>query len=44
MTPTLVLGIEKGGGGLGFEFSLDNLAQSQYNRPSLVNEELKQSS
>jgi len=36
--------IEKGGGGLGFEFSLDNLAQSQYNRVrSLVNEELKQS-
>lgn len=35
--------IEKGGGGLGFEFSSDNLAQSQYNRVrSLVNEELKQ--
>ena len=35
--------IEKGGGGLGFEFSFDNLAQSQYNRVrSLVNEELKQ--
>jgi len=25
--------IEKGGGGLGFEFSLENQAQSQYNRP-----------
>ena len=36
--------IEKGGGGLGFEFSSDNQAQSQYNRVrSLVNEELKQS-
>jgi len=34
--------IEKGGGGLGFEFSQD-LAESQYNRiRSLVNEELKQ--
>lgn len=34
--------IEKGGGGLGFEFSFDQ-AQSQYNRiRSLVNEELKQ--
>lgn len=34
--------IEKGGGGLGFEFS-DDLADSQYNRiKSLVNEELKQ--
>ncbi|MBW4648689.1 MAG: ATP-dependent Clp protease ATP-binding subunit [Kastovskya adunca ATA6-11-RM4] len=34
--------IEKGGGGLGFEFS-ENLAESQYNRiRSLVNEELKQ--
>ena len=34
--------IEKGGGGLGFEFS-DDLAESQYNRiRSLVNEELKQ--
>ncbi|NES19638.1 MAG: ATP-dependent Clp protease ATP-binding subunit [Symploca sp. SIO3E6] len=34
--------IEKGGGGLGFEFS-DNQAESQYNRiRSLVNEELKQ--
>jgi len=35
--------IEKGGGGLGFEFSFDNLAQSQYNASALVNEELKQS-
>ncbi len=35
--------IEKGGGGLGFEFSGDNLEDSQYNRiKSLVNEELKQ--
>lgn len=35
--------IEKGGGGLGFEFSFENQAQSQYNRiRSLVNEELKQ--
>ena len=34
--------IEKGGGGLGFEFSQD-LAESQYNRiRALVNEELKQ--
>lgn len=34
--------IEKGGGGLGFEFS-ENQAESQYNRiKSLVNEELKQ--
>jgi ATP-dependent Clp protease ATP-binding subunit ClpC len=34
--------IEKGGGGIGFEFS-DNQAESQYNRiRSLVNEELKQ--
>ncbi|NER92610.1 MAG: ATP-dependent Clp protease ATP-binding subunit, partial [Symploca sp. SIO1B1] len=34
--------IEKGGGGLGFEFS-DNQADSQYNRiRSLVNEELKE--
>ncbi len=34
--------IEKGGGGLGFEFS-ENQAESQYNRiRSLVNEELKQ--
>ncbi|MEM9271909.1 MAG: ATP-dependent Clp protease ATP-binding subunit [Cyanobacteria bacterium P01_F01_bin.143] len=33
--------IEKGGGGLGFEFE-DNAAESQYNRiKSLVNEELK---
>ena len=33
--------IEKGGGGLGFEFA-DNQAESQYNRiKSLVNEELK---
>jgi len=35
--------IEKGGGGLGFEFASDNPAESQYNRiRSLVNEELKQ--
>ena len=35
--------IEKGGGGLGFEFSFENQAQSQYNRiRSLVNEEMKQ--
>ena len=35
--------IEKGGGGLGFDFSSENQAQSQYNRVrSLVNEELKQ--
>lgn len=35
--------IEKGGGGLGFEFASENQAQSQYNRiRSLVNEELKQ--
>jgi ATP-dependent Clp protease ATP-binding subunit ClpC len=35
--------IEKGASGLGFEFSLDNEAESQYNRiRSLVNEELKQ--
>jgi ATP-dependent Clp protease ATP-binding subunit ClpC len=36
--------IEKGGGGLGFEFSAtENQAESQYNRiRSLVNEELKQ--
>ena len=35
--------IEKGGGGLGFEFSGDNIEDSQYNRiKSLVNEELKQ--
>ncbi|HEY9830215.1 MAG TPA: ATP-dependent Clp protease ATP-binding subunit [Stenomitos sp.] len=34
--------IEKGGGGIGFEFS-ENQAESQYNRiRSLVNEELKQ--
>ncbi len=34
--------IEKGGGGIGFEFS-DNEAESQYNRiRNLVNEELKQ--
>ncbi len=34
--------IEKGGGGLGFEFSYDNQAEAQYNRiRSLVNEELK---
>ncbi len=35
--------IEKGGGGLGFEFSGDTAEDSQYNRiKSLVNEELKQ--
>ncbi len=35
--------IEKGGGGLGFDFSGENLEDSQYNRiKSLVNEELKQ--
>jgi ATP-dependent Clp protease ATP-binding subunit ClpC len=35
--------IEKGGGGLGFEFSGDTAAALQYNRVrSLVNEELKQ--
>ena len=35
--------IEKGGGGLGFEFSGENIENSQYNRiKSLVNEELKQ--
>lgn len=35
--------IEKGGGGLGFEFASDNPADVQYNRiRSLVNEELKQ--
>ncbi len=35
--------IEKGGGGLGFEFSGEDLEDSQYNRiKSLVNEELKQ--
>ena len=35
--------IEKGGGGLGFEFSGENAEESQYNRiRSLVNEELKQ--
>jgi ATP-dependent Clp protease ATP-binding subunit ClpC len=35
--------IEKGGGGLGFEFASENQAESQYNRiRSLVNEELKQ--
>jgi ATP-dependent Clp protease ATP-binding subunit ClpC len=35
--------IEKGGGGLGFEFSTADAAESQYNRiRSLVNEELKQ--
>ncbi len=35
--------IEKGGGGLGFELSGENLEDSQYNRiKSLVNEELKQ--
>ena len=35
--------IEKGGGGLGFEFSGENLEDTQYTRiKSLVNEELKQ--
>ena len=35
--------IEKGGGGLGFEFSGDSVEDSQYNGiKSLVNEELKQ--
>ena len=35
--------LEKGGGGLGFEFSGDSVEDSQYNRiKSLVNEELKQ--
>jgi ATP-dependent Clp protease ATP-binding subunit ClpC len=35
--------IEKGGGGLGFDFGSENAAESQYNRiRSLVNEELKQ--
>jgi ATP-dependent Clp protease ATP-binding subunit ClpC len=35
--------IEKGGGGLGFDFGSENAADSQYNRiRSLVNEELKQ--
>ena len=35
--------IEKGGGGLGFEFSDGDASESQYNRiRSLVNEELKQ--
>ncbi len=35
--------IEKGAGGLGFEFASENPAESQYNRiRSLVNEELKQ--
>jgi ATP-dependent Clp protease ATP-binding subunit ClpC len=35
--------IEKGGGGLGFEFATENAADAQYNRiRSLVNEELKQ--
>jgi ATP-dependent Clp protease ATP-binding subunit ClpC len=34
--------IEKGGGGLGFEFTSDDAAEAQYNRiRSLVNEELK---
>merc|ERR1711906_35632 len=34
--------IEKGGGGLGFEFSGENAEENQYNRiKSLVNEELK---
>ncbi len=36
--------IEKGGGGLGFEFSGENSEETQYHRiRSLVNEELKQS-
>jgi ATP-dependent Clp protease ATP-binding subunit ClpC len=35
--------IEKGGGGLGFEFATSDAAENQYNRiRSLVNEELKQ--
>lgn len=35
--------IEKGGGGLGFEFSSESQSESQYNRvKGLVNEELKQ--
>jgi len=35
--------IEKGGGGLGFDFTSENEEESQYNRiRSLVNEELKQ--
>ncbi|MEB3199333.1 MAG: ATP-dependent Clp protease ATP-binding subunit [Synechococcaceae cyanobacterium] len=35
--------IEKGGGGLGFEFGTENAEETQYNRiRSLVNEELKQ--
>ncbi|MBD2465012.1 ATP-dependent Clp protease ATP-binding subunit [Oscillatoria sp. FACHB-1407] len=35
--------IEKGGGGLGFDFASESAADSQYNRiRSLVNEELKQ--
>ena len=35
--------IEKGGGGLGFEFSVEDEAEAQYNRiRNLVNEELKQ--
>ncbi len=35
--------IEKGGGGLGFEFSGEDIEDTQYNRiKSLVNEELKQ--
>ena len=35
--------IEKGGGGLGFDFSGEDAAENQYNRiRSLVNEELKQ--
>jgi ATP-dependent Clp protease ATP-binding subunit ClpC len=35
--------IEKGGGGLGFDFGAENAAEPQYNRiRSLVNEELKQ--
>ncbi|PSF27375.1 ATP-dependent Clp protease ATP-binding subunit ClpC, partial [Aphanothece hegewaldii CCALA 016] len=35
--------IEKGGGGIGFEFSGENESEAQYNRiRSLVNEELKQ--
>jgi len=35
--------IEKGGGGLGFEFTMENAADAQYTRTrALVNEELKQ--
>jgi len=43
MTSNIGSRVREGGGGLGFEFSLENQAQSQYNRVrSLVNEELKQ--